>query len=178
MMINRTHLITVVLTCIAAFLLSGCSKGVTHDDSAPANPNNQSAAVSPSPANRASQPAAPRTPGGAPIDTTQLDANISQAESALQQKPTDDAARQSLAHAYLARADALTKSAQYGSALGDYRRTLKYDPQNKSAKDMSATIISIFQSMGREAPAEGKEPPPKPFTGNAQESQGNSQKAY
>lgn len=167
-----------MLSCNAIILLSGCSKGVTHDTSPTTISNSQSAPVSPSPASRASSPAGPRTPGGTPIDTTGLDANIAQAESTLQQKPSDDAARVALAHAYLARADALTKSQQYGSALGDYRRTLKYEPENESAKNMSSTIISIFQSLGRDAPAEGKEPPPKPMTGNEKPVEGYNQNSY
>lgn len=178
MMINKIRLIAATLTCVATLLLTGCSKGVSYDDSPSSTPNSESAKVSPSPANSANPSAAPRTPGGAPIDTSQLDANIAEAESTLQQKPADDGARLNLAHAYLARADALTKSQQYGSALGDYRRTLKYEPQNKSALDMSTMIIDIFKSLGREAPAEGKEPSPKPFTGNVKEAEGSNQKSY
>lgn len=159
-------------------ILSSCSKGVTHDTSPSTISNSQSVPVSPTPVSRANSPAAPRTPGGTPIDTSGLDANIAQAESTLQQKPSDDGARVALAHAYLARADALTKAQQYGSALGDYRRTLKYEPENKSARDMSSTIISIFQSLGREAPAEGKEPPPKPMAGNEKASESYNQKSY
>ena len=178
MIIKRVLLATGTLACIAALLLTGCSKGVTHDASPSTNSNTESAAVSPSQATRANPPATPRTPGGTPIDTSSLDSNITQAESALQQKPADEDARMVLAHAYLARADALTKAQQYGSALGDYRRTLKYDPQNKSALDMSSTIISIFKSLGREPPTEGKEPPPKPIAGNNKEAEGYNQKSY
>ena len=163
-MIKKIHFISGLLTCVTALLVSGCSKGVSYDTTPSSTSNNEVATVSPSPAVRSNAPASPRTPGGSPIDTSQLDGNIAQAESALKQKPADDEARMNLAHAYLARADALTKSSQYGSALGDYRRTLKYDPQNKSALDMSSMIIDIFKSMGREAPAEGKEPAPKPMT--------------
>jgi tetratricopeptide (TPR) repeat protein len=115
---------------------------------------------------------------GTPIDTSRLEADIAMAEAAHKQKPDDEKARLDLAHAYLARAQVLTKAQQYGSALGDYRRTLKYDPQNKAALDMSATIISIFKSLGREAPAEGKEPPPKPLTGTSKDAASYSEKSY
>lgn len=177
-MIKKISLVASTLICAATLLLNGCSKGVTHDDSPSSSPGDQSSTASPPLSKPANSPAAPRTPGGKPIDTTQLEANIAQAENALQQKPSDDEARLTLAHAYLARADALTKSQQYGSALGDYRRTLKYEPQNKSALDMSAMIISIFKSLGREAPAEGQEPAPKPFTGDSKGSEGYDQTSY
>jgi tetratricopeptide (TPR) repeat protein len=136
-------------------------------------------------ANQASNPTAPRMSGngpvaahevpggrtgstpagggpmvGTPIDTTKLDANIEKAEKAHTAKPNDRTATQSLANAYFARAEALTAAQQYRSALGDYRRTLKLDPANAPAREMHDQIISIFQQMGREPPAEGQEPPP------------------
>lgn len=178
MMTRQIHLVASTLCCVAILALSGCSKGVTHDSSPATNTNGQSAIVTSSPTGQPSPTAKPRTPGGDPIDTTALDTQIAEAEKNHKNGPGDDAARVALAHAYLARADALTNARQYSSALGDYRRTLKYDPQNKEATDMSATIISIFKSMGREAPAEGKEPPPLPLTDKAQETDTNKQKSY
>ena len=178
MMTKRTYSVTATISFVAVLILTGCSKGVSYDSSPSTNSGSQSATTSPSPASKANTPAAPRTPGGTPIDTSQMDSAIAQAESTYQQKPADGEARMALAKAYLARADALTKVQQYGSALGDYRRTLKYDPENKSALDMSATIISIFKSLGREAPAEGKEPPPKPMTASASQTEGSSPKSY
>ena len=103
------------------------------------------------------------TQGGDPIDTKQLDAAIAGAEKNLKSKPNDDAAKKALAEAYYDRADALTKARQYASALGDYRRTLKYDPDNASAKEWVDQIVSIYDSMNREAPPEGQEPPPLPY---------------
>jgi len=49
--------------------------------------------------------------------------------------------------------------------LGDYRRTLKYDPDNAQAKTWVEQIVSIYDSMGRESPPEGQEPPPLPYKG-------------
>ena len=121
---TKPYLVVVILTCVAMLLLNACSKGVTHDTSPSTDTGDVRTAVSPSPANRSNAPSAPRTPGGTPIDTSRLDSNIAQAENTNQQKPGDSDARAALAHAYLARADALTKAQQYGSALGDYRRTL------------------------------------------------------
>jgi cytochrome c-type biogenesis protein CcmH/NrfG len=101
--------------------------------------------------------------GGDPIDTSKFDTEIAQAETALQKKPDDAGTRTALAHAYLKRAGALTKARQYRSALGDYRRTLKYEPANEEALNMTGTIIGIMKQMGREVPAEGTEPPPLPM---------------
>jgi hypothetical protein len=96
---------------------------------------------------------------GTPIDTTKLDAAIEKAEQAHAAKPTDTHAIKALADAYFARAEALKDAQQYRSALGDYRRTLKYDASNAPARDMRDQIISIMQSMHREVPEEGQEPP-------------------
>jgi tetratricopeptide (TPR) repeat protein len=88
-----------------------------------------------------------------------LDADIAKTEKAHQAKPADAAATKALADAYFARADALTEARQYRSALGDYRKGLKLDPTNQSARTMHDQIIDIFNQMGREVPAEGTEPP-------------------
>lgn len=105
------------------------------------------------------------TQSGEPIDTKSFDADIANAEKALKAKPNDDAAKKALAEAYYKRADALTGARQYASALGDYRRTLKYDPDNAQAKEWVEQIVSIYDSMGRESPPEGQEPPPLPYKG-------------
>lgn len=97
---------------------------------------------------------------GTPIDTTKLDAAIEQADKAHTAKPADAHATKVLADAYFARAEALKDAQQYRSALGDYRRTLKFDPTNEDARSMRDQIISIMESMHREVPAEGQEPPP------------------
>ena len=103
------------------------------------------------------------TQSGEPIDTKALDADIANADKALKAKPNDEAAKKALAEAYYKRADALTQARQYASALGDYRRTLKYDPSNTQAKEWVDQIVSIYDGMGRESPPEGQEPPPLPY---------------
>ena len=100
------------------------------------------------------------TQGGDPIETKALDSEIAKAEKALSTKPTDEAAKKALATAYFNRATALTKARQYASALGDYRRAVKYDPSNTDAKGWIDQIVTIYDSMGRDAPKEGEEPPP------------------
>lgn len=98
---------------------------------------------------------------GTPIDTSAFDAEIARLETKV--KKGDRASEKDLANSYLQRAKALTEAQQYRSALGDYRRTLKYEPANKDAKAMENQIIAIFQQLGRDAPARGSEPPPLPF---------------
>lgn len=97
---------------------------------------------------------------GTPIDTSAFDAEIARLEKDVKTNP---ASKATLAQAYLKRAQALTGAQQYRSALGDFRRTLTYEPNNKDAKDMETQILAIFQSLNREAPAPGTEPAPLPF---------------
>lgn len=101
--------------------------------------------------------------GGTPIDTSKFDADIKKAEDKFNKNKTDNAAKMSLAQAYLDRADALTEAAQYASALGDYRRVLKLTPDNEDAARSSNEIIRIYLSLKREPPKEGEEPPPLPY---------------
>jgi tetratricopeptide (TPR) repeat protein len=102
--------------------------------------------------------------GGTPIDTSKYDADIKKAEEKYNKNQNDNAAKMALAKAYLARANALTlEGRQYRSAIGDYRRVLKYDPDNQEAKDWINQIVAIFQDMNREVPKEGEEPPPLPY---------------
>lgn len=100
------------------------------------------------------------TQSGDPIETKELDSAIASAEKAHKSKPDDEDAKSALATAYFNRAMALTEARQYASALGDYRRTLKYNPDHEDAKKWVDQILMIYDSMGREAPPEGKEPPP------------------
>ena len=78
-------------------------------------------------------------------------------------KPDDAAAKKLLSEAYYDRGDALTKARQYASALGDYRRALKYDPENQEAKDWIGQIVNIYKMLKKDPPKEGEEPPPLPF---------------
>lgn len=123
--------------------------------------NSSNTATSQKPAN--SGVPAGRSPGGDPIDTTKFDGEIAKAEKDLKGKPSDENAKRALAEAYFNRAVALTDARQYASALGDYRRCLKYDPDFDEAKNWIAQITTIYKSLKKDAPEEGKEPPPLPF---------------
>jgi tetratricopeptide (TPR) repeat protein len=100
---------------------------------------------------------------GTPIDTSEFDAAIAEAEKNLKSEPNDEAAKKALSEAYYKRAFALTQAQQYASALGDYRRALKNDANNADAKASMDQILSIYKSLNREYPGEGEEPPPLPF---------------
>lgn len=101
---------------------------------------------------------------GDPIDTKSFDDAIKTAEKALAGKANDPAAKKALAEAYLKRGVALTEARQYASALGDYRRTIKYDADNKEAKEWIDKIVMIYDGMNKSYPKDGEEPPPLPFT--------------
>ena len=105
------------------------------------------------------------TQGGDAIDTSGFDLAISNAEKNVKSKPADDAAKKELSQAYYRRAVALTESRQYAAALGDYRKAVKYDASNTEAKDWIDKIIMIYDSMNKQYPPEGQEPPPLPFRG-------------
>lgn len=98
------------------------------------------------------------------IDVSQMTADIEKAEKSSRQNQRDEKAKNKLAEAYFVRAFALTDAAQYRSALGDFRRGLKLNPNNAEARAMHDKIIDIFQnSLHREPPKEGEEPPPMPI---------------
>ena len=103
------------------------------------------------------------TQSGDAIDTKKFDAAIAAAEMAHRRNANDEKAKKALADAYFDRADALTGARQYASALGDYRKAVKYDPSNEEAKTWIDQIINIYKSINREYPKEGEEPPPLPF---------------
>jgi tetratricopeptide (TPR) repeat protein len=94
------------------------------------------------------------TQGGEPIDTKSYDDAIKAAEKGTAKAQSD---------AYYNRAVALTEARQYASALGDYRKAAKLDPSNTQAKDWIDKIIMIYDSMNKESPKEGEEPPALPF---------------
>ncbi len=95
------------------------------------------------------------------IDTAALDAKIEKAEAKAKAKTATQADKLAAASAYLERANIFMNAgrpALYKYALRDYRRTLRYQPDNQQAQESAATIVSIYQSMGRPVPELGNEP--------------------
>ncbi len=170
---------------LSALLLAGCGGTAATDQPAANNANraaqNANSAVvtsskrddsfiSSHSSNNSSASSAPSADGktkwtqsGNPIDTTAFDAAVKSAEVKQKASPTDEAAKKALADAYVKRGIALTDARQYASALGDYRRALKLDPANEEAKTWIDQIIGIYESINRDYPKEGEEPPPLPF---------------
>ena len=101
--------------------------------------------------------------GGNPIDTTEFDKAVANAEKALKTKPKDAAAKEAAVNAYFKRGFALTEARQYASALGDYRKALKLDPTHEESLTWQKQIIGIYEMMKKEYPKPGEEPDPLPF---------------
>lgn len=100
---------------------------------------------------------------GDPIDTAEFDKAIAAAEKDLKAKPNDEAVKKAAADAYFKRGFALTEARQYASALGDFRKTLKLDPDHEDAKTWQTQIVGIYEMMKREYPKPGEEPTPLPW---------------
>jgi tetratricopeptide (TPR) repeat protein len=85
------------------------------------------------------------------------DEAITQLEAAYKTKPTADV-KKTLAEAYMAKGDSFMTNdtvpprVKYTTALRSYREVLKYDKDNKTARQNISTIESIYKSMGRPIP--------------------------
>lgn len=101
--------------------------------------------------------------GGNPIDTTEFDKAVADAEKALRAKPKDANAKETAVTAYFKRGFALTEARQYAAALGDYRKALKIDPAHEESLTWQKQIIGIYEMMKKEYPKPGEEPPPLPW---------------
>jgi hypothetical protein len=99
-------------------------------------------------------------PSGSP-DTSALDKKIEQAEAKAKAPGATQADKLAAATAYLERANIFYSAGQptlYKFALRDFRRTLRYDPNNAVARERQDQIVQIYQSMGRPVPDLGNEP--------------------
>lgn len=97
---------------------------------------------------------------GEAIDTKKFDDAIAAAKKAYEAKTSDEALKKELGSKYFERGVALTAARQYASAIGDFRKTLKYDPSNSDAQQQIKVISSIYDSMNIEGPKPGEEPEP------------------
>jgi hypothetical protein len=173
------RLLALALTLAALYALSACASGNEQQAS------NQSAANTP-PANTASAPPADadRTSPIAPahrsggsagppaasnpsaneetgMDTSAEDAKIAQAEAKAKAQNATQADKLAAAAAYMERADIFMQAGRptlYKYALRDYRRTLRYQPDNRHAQDSINTIVGIYKQLGRPVPELGNEP--------------------
>jgi cytochrome c-type biogenesis protein CcmH/NrfG len=174
---NHRRRITCCTAALCFVALGLCACGNSSSTSAPVAGNQNTASTNrttasqittqsprtPSSANSQGTAAPPAAVGGEPVDTSKYDAEIKRLEQQSKKNPPGRTTQMALARAYADRGDALTGVRQYRAALGDYRRALRLDPNNEQARQMSTTIIGILQSMGRDVPPEGQEPPPLPL---------------
>jgi tetratricopeptide (TPR) repeat protein len=159
-----------IILSIALFLSVACTQSprpVANTNSLPERSERTQTAIAHTTENQTPKPGAPGggkwSQSGDPIDTEKFDTAIASAEKELNAKPADDGAKKAMADAYFARGVALTEARQYASALGDYRRALKYDPDHAESKKWIDQIVSIYSMLRKDAPKEGDEPPPLPF---------------
>ena len=156
---------------LAAFALSGCSTAApvaVQNTNVPSRDERAQNTIAHGPAEPTAPASNSKSSGkwsqsGDPIDTTKFDRSIAEAEKNQKAKPADAAARTALAQAYFERGFALTEARQYASALGDYRKALKLEPNHAESKKWMDQIMSIYSMLKKEAPKEGEEPPPLPF---------------
>jgi hypothetical protein len=96
------------------------------------------------------------------VATPELDAKIAKADAKAKAANATDADKKAAAAAYVERANVYYSAQQpqlYKFALGDFRRALRYDPNNSEARGKMDQIVSIYQSMGRPVPTNGLDQP-------------------
>jgi hypothetical protein len=92
------------------------------------------------------------------IPTPELDAKIAKAEAKAKAAKASDADKKAAAAAYVERANVYYTAQQpmlYKFALGDFRRALRYDPNNTEAHAKMDQIVSIYQGMNKPVPTNG-----------------------
>jgi hypothetical protein len=165
------------LSCGVVLFAGGCSTSPATNNAnsaaatgnTPASRTSNNAALPPvSSAHGGSSTVAPPATTNAPaanssakpgIDTAALDAKIESAEA--KAKSGNQADKLAAAAALVARGNVYRDAGQpslYKFALGDYRRALRYQPENSEAREKMNEIVSIYQSMGRPVPENGNEP--------------------
>ena len=162
---------TIVLS-LFCLLFVGCNSADTA--SVPANPNSEIVSAHNEPAKTpvppSSQTKSKWTQSGDPIDVSKFNTEIKKAEKNLKAKPNDEAVKNAASDAYFKRGFALTEARQYASALGDYRRSAKLNPNNADAEEWIKKIVAIYNGLNKSYPNEGEEPPPLPFGKDAEKS--------
>ena len=111
----------VILVCLLALALAACGRG--------APPPGERAGGANSAAGNANTSAQAQ-----PADLGKLDAEIAQLEAQAEKNPENDAARATLAAAYVRRGDALRAAARPDDALHDYQNALRFNPDNEDAQ--------------------------------------------
>lgn len=83
------------------------------------------------------------------------------AKTAFQKLPKDAKVKKAYVDANVALglqytfAGTVDRKVKYKLALENFREALKWDPQNKEAREMQDQIVAIYKSMGRPVPGGG-----------------------
>jgi hypothetical protein len=105
-------------------------------------------------------PAGASAPNTPPVATPELDAKIEKAVKKAGASGASAADKKAAADAYMERANFYWGAGNvqlYRFALGDYRRVLKYDPDNQEAKEKIDYLISVYRQLNRPVPDNGLE---------------------
>ena len=138
------YALVLTLSIGSALSLSGCKRG--------ASPN-----VNQAGGNASSTQGNANTPGAdaQALASGKLDADITQLEAQAEKNPEDDAARASLAAAYIRRGDALRAAHRLDEALRDYQSAQRIDPDNEEAQ---LRLEQLNQESGAEPRADDGKP--------------------
>lgn len=97
----------------------------------------------------------------APVATPELDAGIEKTSVKAKASSASAADKKAAATAYMARGNFYYNAGDprlYRYALGDFRRALRYQPDNEEAKDKVKQIEEIYASLHRPVPTNGLDP--------------------
>ncbi len=107
--------------------------------------------------------AAPSAPTKAPVETPEMDAKIESATAKAKAQGATAADKKAAAAAYLARGNFYYTAGNpmlYRYALGDFRRVLRYDPDNAEAQEKVKQIEDIYtNSVHKPIPDNGLNEP-------------------
>jgi tetratricopeptide (TPR) repeat protein len=164
----RNNMKKIIFTSLIALFAISCSNSApTQIQTEKPISSNKEATTTVAAHTTENQPPANSSSGGSPntkaVDVTKLTENIETLEKIVKKNSKDVKTNMELATVYFQRAFALTDAAQYSAALGDFRKGLKLNPNDKEAKGMHDKIVEIYESMGRPAPKEGEEKAPMPI---------------
>jgi hypothetical protein len=135
--------LTAITVCV---MLLGCNACGGGDGEGETGRNRENTATAPA---RASEPA-------------QLDAEIQRLERQVERNPADSVSSDELSAAYVRRGNLRRAAQQLKESLEDYRRALKFNPDNEEAQRHNVELSPLVE--GTPEPGEFGEPAPLPIT--------------
>jgi hypothetical protein len=145
---------------VALAFTAGCSssapENVPSPDQTPARANRPVGGMPAASNSPGAQAPSPHT--GEPSKSGPTDEQVAALQEAYDKNKSNDAAKQLLVGALVARADfymgadEIAPREKYPKALALYRRAVALDPSNTTAQEGISTIEGIYKSMGRPVP--------------------------